>query len=45
VNKQDPYGRQIEHSSSVVYKADSSAHGNYFMWPGETPNPVADTKS
>jgi len=44
VNKQDPYGRQTEHASSVVYKDDNSAHGNYFMWLGETPNPKADTK-
>ena len=44
-NKQDPYGRQCEHESSVVYKEESTAHGNYFMWTGETPNPIANTKS
>lgn len=45
VNKQDPYGRQTEHSSSVVYKDDNTAHGNYFMFQGDEPNPVANTKS
>lgn len=44
-SKQDPYGRQIERESSVVYRTESSAHGNYFMWPGEAPNPIAKTKS
>ncbi len=44
-NKQDPYGRQCEHETSVVYKDDNTAHGNYFMFPGDTPNPVAETKS
>lgn len=44
-SKQDPYGRQIERESSVVHKTDSTANGNYWMWPGEEPNPIAKTKS
>lgn len=44
-DKQDQYGRQIERESSVTYKEDSSAHGRYFMFVGDEPNPVANTKS
>jgi len=41
IDKQDPYGRQIERdATSVVHKGDSTAHGYYFRWPDEEPNPV-----
>lgn len=37
--KQDQYGRQIERETSIVYKEKQSAHGMYYMFHGETPNP------
>lgn len=36
--KQDQYGRQLERSSSCVYKTGQGAHGNYWRWHGDTPN-------
>ena len=30
-DKKDPYGRQIERDTSVVHKANQSAHGNYWV--------------
>ena len=44
-DKTDPYGRQIERVTSVVHKLESSAHGFYFMWPDEEPNPPAETRT
>ena len=38
--KHDQYGRQIERETSVVHSTVQPAHGCYWMWPGETPNPV-----
>lgn len=38
-NRQDQYGRQIEHVTSLVHKDKQGAHGNYYMLPGDTPNP------
>lgn len=43
--KQDQYGRQTEHSSSAVHKSRQGAHGNYWRWPDEAPNPVAPAQS
>lgn len=42
--KTDPYGRQIERSTSVPHKRQQSAHGLYWMWPNEEPNPIAPTR-
>jgi hypothetical protein len=42
--KTDPYGRQIERETSVPHKLEQSAHGYYFMWDDEEPNPVAKTR-
>lgn len=39
-NKQDQYGRQLERESSVVHKSSHNAHGNYWRWASEKPNPV-----
>jgi hypothetical protein len=33
--KRDPYGRQLERSTSVVHKSKQPAHGNYWCWPDE----------
>lgn len=43
--KTDPYGRQIERQTSVPHKQEQSAHGWYWMWPGEEPNPIAKTRN
>lgn len=43
--KQDAYGRQIERDSSVVHKSVQPAHGKYFRWPDEEPNPVIQPAS
>jgi hypothetical protein len=42
---QDCYGRQITRETSVVYKVNQPAHGRYYMFPGEEPNPVAQLQS
>jgi hypothetical protein len=34
--KTDPYGRQIERKSSVVYRMNQSAHGMYWAYQGDT---------
>jgi hypothetical protein len=40
-SKTDPYGRQIERQSSLSHRTVLGlAHGNYYMLPGEDPNPV-----
>lgn len=44
-SKQDSYGRQMERQTSLVNKRYQPAHGNYYMMPGETPNPVAELQS
>lgn len=36
----DTYGRQIARQSSLCHKSVVGAHGNYYMLPGEEPNPV-----
>lgn len=33
--KDDSYGRQTEHFTSVVHKSKQAAHGNYWCWPDE----------
>jgi len=43
--KTDPYGRQIERSTSVPHKHEQSAHGFYWMWDDEEPNPIAKTRT
>ena len=40
-SKTDPYGRQIERQTSIPHKLEQSAHGFYWRWPDEEPNPVA----
>lgn len=37
--RQDNYGRQLERETSVVHKTHSSAHGNYWRFENEEPNP------
>jgi hypothetical protein len=37
--KQDPYGRQIERSTSIPHKSNSPVHGFYFRFADEEPNP------
>lgn len=38
--KRDDYGRQIERQTSMNHKdVGGLAHGFYWMWPGEEPNP------
>lgn len=39
-NKTDSYGRQIERQTSLSHRSVTPAHGQYFMMPGDTPNPV-----
>lgn len=43
--KTDPYGRQIERQTSVPHRLQQSAHGRYWRWPDEEPNPVAVTRT
>jgi hypothetical protein len=38
--KQDPYGRQISRQTSLCHRSVNPAHGQYFMMPGDTANPV-----
>jgi hypothetical protein len=33
--KDDSYGRQTEHFTSVVHKTKQPAHGNYWCWSDE----------
>lgn len=39
-NKQDSYGRQIEHLTSLCHKSSFIAHGNYWRFSDEEPNPI-----
>lgn len=39
-SKTDSYGRQIERQTSLSHRSVTPAHGQYFMLPGDTPNPV-----
>ena len=34
-NKNDGYGRQTEHSTSICHRSKQSAPGNYWRWPDE----------
>jgi hypothetical protein len=36
----DSYGRKLKRFSSVSHKSTTPAHGNYWMRPGEEPNPI-----
>ena len=38
-DERDPYGRQIKRVSSVTHKSMGQAHGRYFRWSEEEPNP------
>lgn len=33
--REDQYGRQIDHETSVVHKNHQPAYGNYWCWPDE----------
>jgi len=33
--RDDSFGRQSEHETSVVHKSNQPAHGNYWCWPDE----------
>lgn len=37
---QDSYGRQIARQTSLCHRSVNPAHGQYFMMPGDTANPV-----
>lgn len=37
---QDSYGRQISRQTSLCHRSVNPAHGQYYMMPGDTPNPV-----
>lgn len=37
----DQYGRQTDHRSSCVHKTRQGASGNYWRWPTETLNSIA----
>jgi hypothetical protein len=39
-NRHDSYGRQISRSTSLCHRSASNVHGNYYMLPGDTPNPI-----
>lgn len=39
VEKQDCWGRQLERESSFPHKSDQGAHGQYWRFPDEEPNP------
>lgn len=34
-NRNDGYGRQTEHNTSVTHKSKQVAPGNYWCWPDE----------
>lgn len=38
-SRKDDYGRQTERQTSLVHKSSMPAHGNYWRWPDEEPNP------
>ena len=38
-DRQDTYGRQIERETSVVHASDQPAHGCYWRFEDEEPNP------
>jgi hypothetical protein len=40
-NRTDSWGRQIERQTSLGHRSGTPAHGQYFMMPGDTPNPIA----
>lgn len=44
-DRKDTYGRQTERQTSVVYKDRTPAYGNYFMFPGDEPNPLVQPES
>jgi hypothetical protein len=44
-SKTDPYGRQIERHTSIPHRLEQSAHGFYWRWFDEDPNPVAVTRT
>lgn len=37
---QDSYGRQISRQTSLAHRSVNPAHGQYYMMPGDTPNPI-----
>lgn len=38
-NEDDGYGRQIRRETSQVHKSKQAAHGCYWRFPDEAPNP------
>lgn len=40
-SKTDPYGRQIARQTSEPHRLQQSAHGRYWRWADEAPNPPA----
>ena len=38
-NEDDTYGRQIRRETSQVHKSRQNAHGGYWRFPEEEPNP------
>lgn len=39
--RDDSYGRQIKRPTSISYKDNMPVHSNYWRWPEDEPNPVA----
>jgi len=44
-SRQDTYGRQFERETSLVHACNQAAHGMYWRWPEEKPNPVVAHQS
>lgn len=44
-SRKDGYGRQTERQTSLVHKSSMPAHGNYWRWPDEEPNPYSEPTS
>ncbi len=40
-NSTDSYGRQIQRQTSLHHRSAYEVHGQYYMMPDETPNPIA----
>lgn len=39
-NRTDSYGRQISRQTSLHHRSAYAVHGQYYMMPDDTPNPI-----
>lgn len=39
-DRSDSYGRQISRQTSLHHRSAYAVHGQYYMMPDETPNPI-----